>query len=92
MMNGITDIKTYHRNYYLKHRQYFLDYRKNNYELNKEKINEKVKCDCGRFVIKRYLKKHLETNIHNKPKIIKAEPVIEKNENKIIHNGYIYFR
>ena len=44
-MNGITDIKTYHRNYYLKHRQYFLDYRKNNYELNKEKINEKVKCD-----------------------------------------------
>ena len=91
-MNGFTDIKLYRRNYYLNHRQYILDYRKNNYEINKEKINEKIKCNCGRIIMRRYLKKHLGTTIHNKPKIIKAEPVIEIKEIKKIHDGYIHFK
>ena len=33
-------------------------------ETNKEKINEKIKCDCGCEVLKRALKRHEKTKKH----------------------------
>lgn len=93
--------KEYHKQYYLNNKEYFLEYRKQNYEKNKDRINQKMVCECGRVIIKRYYKKHTETKIHNTAYMQDIEKVIE-NENKNIiikndnninnNNGWINFK
>ena len=96
--------KSYHKKYYLKNRQYFLDYRKEHYENNKDKINEKIVCECGRTIMKRYYKTHITKKIHNtaymqdiKKKVFEntnKNIIINNNENNnnIEYNGWIHFK
>ena len=61
------DKVTYRKLYYQKHKTYLLNYRKQRYEAKKDIINRKIECEhCGRIVIERMYKKHLNTNIHKK--------------------------
>ena len=41
-------------------------YDKENYQKNKDKINEKKQCECGRFVSRKHMRSHKKTKIHNK--------------------------
>ncbi len=43
--------------------------------------NKPVKCECVRFVYERYLKKHLNSNIHKKclmyySEVVKSQPIL----------------
>lgn len=70
---------------------------RHNYNNNKERINKKIECECGRIIIKRMIKKHLKTNIHDKCLFIKNNNIqIENNNNneneKKLHNGIVIFK
>ena len=85
------DITFYRKIYYLKHKQHLLDYRRQRYENNKDIINIKIQCpECGRQVIKRMYKKHLETNIHKKGKkrsVSKPQTYVSQSR-----NGWLEFK
>ena len=36
------------------------------YQENKDKINEKIKCDCGHFTSKNHMKRHMKSQLHIK--------------------------
>ena len=74
------DRKEYYKNYYLLNKEIMKLQIRENYNCNKERINEKVKCECGRVLIKRMMKKHLKTHIHNKLLLINNENNIENIE------------
>lgn len=87
----------YYKDYYLINKEIIKAQMKDNYNNNKERINKKVKCNCGRIVIKRMLKKHLSTDIHAKCILIKNNNIqIENNNNneneKKLHNGIVIFK
>ena len=85
------DEVTYRKLYYQKHKSYFLNYRKQRYEAKKDIINRKIECEhCGRIVIERMYKKHLNTNIHKKGKEEKPCEIvtIEKPQS----NGWVEFQ
>ena len=70
---------------------------RHNYNNNKERINKKIECECGRIIIKRMIKKHLKTDIHDKCLFIKNNNIqIENNNNneneKKLHNGIVIFK
>ena len=58
--------------------QYYIDYFSNNLNMRssisksiseyyqKNKLNERVQCECGRFVVRRHLKGHRKSKIHQK--------------------------
>jgi len=68
-------IQEYMKDYYELHKEKIQQHQKEYYESNKQKkqeyqkkyyeaINEKVKCECGCDVMKRYLKRHQATKKH----------------------------
>lgn len=91
------DRNEYYRNYYLLNKETIKSQIRENYNNNKERINVKIKCICGRILIKRELKKHLQTKIHYKCLLNNNEiEEIENNNNnenkKKIHNGFAIFK
>lgn len=83
----------YHKEYYEKNKEHIKDLVRKRYIEKKDIINKKVICPaCNRIVIGRMYKKHLTTNIHNKPppkKEIVTKKIINNNNNN--NNGWIYF-
>ena len=67
-------MKEYMKNYLKAYREQYPDYYKNYYEQHKEKMKrqiteklcEKVLCECGKEIMRGYLKKHTKTALHNK--------------------------
>lgn len=51
------------------------DYNKEYWKDNNEKINKKITCECGCFVVKRNMNQHLKTDKHKK---------LIKNNNTIV--------
>ena len=69
----------YNKIYYEKNKEHIKQLVRDRYKNKKEEINKKITCpDCGRIVIGRMYKKHLNTTIHKKGYIIP-----DKNKNKI---------
>ena len=62
--NNKPKIQEYHTNYYENNKPKIQEYKKKYQKNNKLKINEKVKCECGCDVMKRYLKRHQATKKH----------------------------
>jgi len=56
--------KEYHKEYYKSNKEKLQERHKEYQKNNKPKINEKVKCECGCDVMKRYLKRHQATKKH----------------------------
>lgn len=93
----IMDRKPYYKDYYLMNKETIKEQIRHNYHNNKERINKKIECECGRIIIKRMIKKHLKTNIHDKCLFIKNNNIqIENNNNneneKKLHNGIVIFK
>jgi hypothetical protein len=91
------DRKPYYKDYYLMNKETIKEQIRHNYNNNKERINKKIECECGRIIIKRMIKKHLKTNIHDKCLFIKNNNIqIENNNNneneKKLHNGIVIFK
>jgi len=89
------DRKRYYEDYYLMNKETIKEQIRHNYNNNKERINKKIECECGRIIIKRMIKKHLKTNIHDKCLFIKNKHIENNNNNeneKIIHNGFVNFK
>ncbi len=89
------DRKRYYEDYYLMNKETIKEQIRHNYNNNKERINKKIECECGRVIIKRMIKKHLKTNIHDKCLFIKNKHIENNNNNenkKIIHNGIVNFK
>lgn len=83
----------YNKEYYEKNKEHIKELVRKKYIEKKDIINKKVICPvCNRKVIGRMYKKHLTTNIHNKPPpvILPKKEIITK---KIINNnnGWVYF-
>jgi hypothetical protein len=65
---------SYRKDYYEKHKDRIKQQVKSRYLTKKDEINKKIKCEkCGRLIIERMLKKHLNTNICNGIKKEKKE-------------------
>lgn len=112
-MNGFTDYdyhssfgeppsrrKEYHKNYYLLNKEIIKSQIRHNYNNNKERINRKVECECGRVICYRMLKKHLGTNLHKKRLLLLDHNKLKTFNTTIINNnvaekkandGWIYF-
>jgi len=56
--------KEYNTNYYKINNNKIKNNSKKYRDSNKDKVNEKITCECGSVVYKRYLKKHRETIKH----------------------------
>jgi len=52
----------YHKDYYIKHREYLTTRRKDLYRQNY--ADQFVMCECGKFVQKTYLSNHMQTTLH----------------------------
>ena len=46
------------------YKEYFKEYNKKYYNLNKNKLNEKIKCECGATISKKHLAKHKKSKKH----------------------------
>lgn len=55
----------YQKAYQEKNKDTLGEQKKAYYEKNKDKINETIVCSCGNTILKRSLKRHLTTKIHN---------------------------
>ena len=104
-MNGFTDHdyhrKEYHKNYYLLNKEIIKSQIRHNYNNNKERINKKVECECGRVICYRMMKKHLGTNLHKKRLLLLEHDKLKTFNTTIINNnvaekkendGWIYFQ
>jgi len=66
--------KEYMKEYLKQYRELHPEYNKKYYEKHKEKmieqikskLCEKVQCDCGKMIMRGYIKKHMVTPLHNK--------------------------
>ena len=74
--------EAYRKEYYEKNKDRIKQQVRDRYLTKKDEINKKVKCEkCGRMVIARMIKKHLNTQICNSittDKIKKEKPKKEK--------------
>ena len=70
--------EAYRKEYYEKNKDRIKQQVKSRYLTKKDEINKKVKCEkCGRMIIARMIKKHLNTQICNGIK--KEKPQKEKH-------------
>ena len=71
------DHKEQQKQYNDKNKDLMKDYYKNRYLVMKEKMLNKIKCDCGSFVCSSAMKRHIKTAKHN---LIISQIEIAKNE------------
>ena len=100
--------KSYNQTYYQLHKESRKQYTRDRYIEKKDEINKKIICEkCGRSVVARMYKKHLETYIHHREgilltpikynkykkvdKCIKIEPTPSQIKENLKKNGWVVF-
>lgn len=58
------DHKEYYKEWRKENKEFLASYHKNYYQNNKEKMLEKVECECGEFISKNSLNRHKNRKVH----------------------------
>lgn len=64
-------------------KNYMKQYNTKYYQQNKDVLCSRVKCECGKLVNLSSLKRHIESNYHNKRMMDKNE-YVEMKKNKVL--------